>query len=209
MGLNFTRKMLWFGHDASFNADYYFTRFINQVVVDMDNLHTISFYNLKGHSYAHYIQGELNTEPLKNLLLRLGYKYNIVKVTTQGKTQDKALTPKDKALINLEYKMWDNKISYDATLKYTGLSRIPGGGVVHDGYEINKQSERYITINLQLTYKLKKVDLYFGCENATNYTQHHPIVASNEPFSDNFDASLIWGPLMGRTFYGGFRLTIK
>ncbi len=66
-----------------------------------------------------------------------------------------------------------------------------------------------MTLNAQVTKNFKKFEVYAGCENITNYTQKNPIIAAGEPFSDNFDASLIWGPLTGRMFYGGFRFTIK
>ncbi|HOZ83503.1 MAG TPA: TonB-dependent receptor, partial [Bacteroidia bacterium] len=63
--------------------------------------------------------------------------------------------------------------------------------------------------NSQATWRTKHADFYLGCENITDYRQKHAIIAADEPFGQNFDASMIWGPLMGRTFYVGFRYTIK
>lgn len=208
-GVNFTKKFQLFGHDAALNADYYYTTFMNQVIVDMEDIHKIQFYNLDGRSYSHYVQAELNIEPVQNLLLRMSYKYNQVKTTVSDKLVDKALTPKDKALFNVEYSIHDKSWSFDATAKYTGLSRIPGGGVNDNGYVIPSYSKKFMTLNAQVTKNFKKFSVYAGCENITNYTQKNPIIAAGEPFSDNFDASLIWGPLTGRMFYGGFRFTIK
>ena len=208
-GINFTKKMQWFGHDASFNADYYYTWFKHQVVIDMENIHQLHFYNLDGKSFSHYLQGELNIEPISNLLLRLGYKYNVVKQTFAGELKSKPLTPRDKALLNAEYKIKKGKYSIDATLKYTGKGRIPGGDTHINGYELKSYSESFITLNSQATWRTKNADFYLGCENITDYRQKHAIIAADEPFGQNFDASLIWGPLMGRTFYLGFRYTIK
>lgn len=208
-GINFTKKMQWFGHDASFNADYYYTWFKNQVVIDMEDIHQLRFYNLDGKSFSHYLQGELNIEPINNLLLRFGYKYNVVKQTFSGELKSKPLTPRDKALLNAEYKIKKGKYSIDATLKYTGKGRIPGGGVQMNGYEVKSTSESFITLNSQATWRTKHADFYLGCENITDFRQKHAIIAADEPFGQNFDASMIWGPLMGRTFYVGFRYTIK
>ncbi|MBS1765556.1 MAG: TonB-dependent receptor [Bacteroidetes bacterium] len=208
-GINFTKKFQLFGHDAVFNADYYYTTFMNQVVVDLENIHKIQFYNLDGRSYSHYVQAEMDIEPIHNLLLRLSYKYNQVKTTVANELTDKALTPKDKALVNAEYSFNKKSWSIDATAKYTGLSRIPGGGVNDNGYIIPKNSKSFITLNGQLTKNFKNFSVYAGCENITGYTQKNPIIAADKPFSENFDASLIWGPLTGRMFYGGFRFTIK
>ena len=44
-----------------------------------------------------------------------------------------------------------------------------------------------------------------GAENITNFMQHHPIIDVQNPFGDNFDASMVWGPMHGRTFYAGLR----
>ena len=35
--------------------------------------------------------------------------------------------------------------------------------------------------------------------------QENPIISSENPDSEDFDASLIYGPVMGRLFYGGLR----
>jgi hypothetical protein len=36
-----------------------------------------------------------------------------------------------------------------------------------------------------------------------------PIIAHNDPFGNYFDASMIWGPIMGRMYYAGLRYKIK
>ncbi len=46
-------------------------------------------------------------------------------------------------------------------------------------------------------------------ENIGNYTQTHPIVDAQNPFGNNFDASLIWAPIFGRMFYTGVRFDLE
>jgi outer membrane receptor for ferrienterochelin and colicins len=43
----------------------------------------------------------------------------------------------------------------------------------------------------------------------TNYFQENAILSADQPFGPYFDASLVWGPVTGRTIYAGFRYTIK
>ena len=35
------------------------------------------------------------------------------------------------------------------------------------------------------------------------------IIAPENPFGPDFDASIIWGPTNGRMFYGGFRYALS
>lgn len=50
-----------FGHTLNINAEYYYTRFQNQLVVDLDSdPHQVHFANLDGKSYSHTFQVEVN-----------------------------------------------------------------------------------------------------------------------------------------------------
>jgi outer membrane receptor for ferrienterochelin and colicins len=204
-GINFTHKFRLFSRDAIFNVDYYYTYFENQVVLDMEDIHEIRFYNLSGESFAHYIQGELIFEPIQNLTVLIAYKHNETQTNYLGTLRQRPFVPRDKGLVNVEYKTPNKKWSINATAKIIGYSRIPSGGIVHHGNEIPLRSEPYTLYSAQLSYFLKQIDLYLGSENISNFTQHNPIIASEEPFSKSFDASLIWGPIMGRIIYLGLR----
>jgi hypothetical protein len=52
------------------------------------------------------------------------------------------------------------------------------------------------------------VDVYVGVENIFGYTQENPIMNANDAFGKNFNAAMVWGPLMGRMVYAGMRLTL-
>jgi outer membrane receptor for ferrienterochelin and colicins len=51
--------------------------------------------------------------------------------------------------------------------------------------------------------------VYAGVENIFNYMQPIAILDSANPFGSYFDASLIWGPTMGRSIYAGIRYQVK
>ena len=64
-------------------------------------------------------------------------------------------------------------------------------------------------MNAQITKKFRKFDVYLGCENLLNFTQKNPIIAVDNPFGLNFDASMIYAPIDGRIIYAGLRMSIK
>lgn len=65
-------------------------------------------------------------------------------------------------------------------------------------------------MNAQVTKVFSDVfELYLGGENLTNYMQHDAIVNFSDPYNRNFDASMIWGPMMGVNIYTGLRYKIK
>ena len=183
---------------------------MNQVVVDMENPREVNFYNLSGKSYSNSFQAELNFIPVKNLDVRMAYRNFDVRSTYGNQLLQKPLSARQRGFANFGYAMKDWKIDY--TINFTGEKRIPSTAMNPVEYQFPATSPGYITMNAQLSKtfgKNKSFDFYIGAENITNYFQHTVIIAAEEPFSKYFDASLIYGPLSGRLWYGGFRYTIK
>jgi len=60
----------------------------------------------------------------------------------------------------------------------------------------------------QVTRKFRTFDLYLGGENLTNYRQPNPIISAEDTFSRDFNATVVWGPLMGIKVYAGVRMNI-
>ena len=195
--------------EMGISLDYYYTDFTNQVVVDMENPREISFYNLDGKSYSHSLQAEYSIEITKALELKAAYKWYNIKTTYNGELKDKPLTPKNRALINLGYITNFDKWKFDLTGHWYGVSRIPStvGNLSENTIDI--ESKSYYTVNTQVTRAFKKLEVYTGVENLFDYKQDNPIIAANDPNGTNFDASLIWGPVMGRNIYFGLRYKIK
>jgi hypothetical protein len=80
------------------------------------------------------------------------------------------------------------------------------------GYRFEEYSPSFIVMNAHITRSLGKkrpVDVYIGCENLNNFVQEDLIIAPGAPFSPYFDASLVWGPVEERMFYGGIRFRLK
>ena len=72
-------------------------------------------------------------------------------------------------------------------------------------------SPSFTQANIQFTQILPgNLELYIGLENITNVMQMSPIAGVNDGVLDleNFDASLVYAPIMGRMSYAGLRWTL-
>jgi hypothetical protein len=201
---------------ATFVVDYYHTEFDNQVVADM---YTESRYviidNLApgGRSFARSLQGELQIEPLKGLQVKGAYKYLDVRTTYEGSLLPKPLTPAHRAFVNLGYASAYDKWRGDFTVQWYGqrpLAHIANDPFHGPGLESKPETApRYALLNAQVTRAFKRLELYAGVENLTNYRQANPIESAAAPFGPAFDAAMVWGPVYGRLTYGGLRYRIE
>jgi outer membrane receptor protein involved in Fe transport len=72
------------------------------------------------------------------------------------------------------------------------------------------KSPDFFLMNIQISKTIReRLEIYLGIENLLDYTQKNPIIAADEPFSEYFDASMIWGPVYGRNTYLGIRYRLK
>jgi outer membrane receptor protein involved in Fe transport len=106
--------------------------------------------------------------------------------------------------VEYSYKRW----RIDATIHAYGRARLPHTEANPEAYRLADYSAPYSIVNGQLTYDLPRLALYIGVENVLNWMQPSPIVAVDQPYSSYFDASMIWGPVMGRVVYVGLRYKI-
>ncbi|MES2559493.1 MAG: TonB-dependent receptor [Bacteroidota bacterium] len=209
-GISFTHKFKVARKNATFVVDAFRTDFENQVVTDLDrNAQEVHLYNLKGQSYANSFQTELNYEPIKRFELRLAYKWQDVRTTYSGSLLQKPLIAKDRILFNIAYATRFDKWKFDATAKWFGQNRIPNTSANPDGLRMETTSKPYYVFNTQVTRGFKKFEVYLGAENIFDFVQSSQIIDSNNPFGNYFDASMIWGPVMGRVIYVGFRMSVK
>ena len=164
-------------------------------------------------SYANAWQVDVNTTLFKGLDIFAAFRWNDTKISYyqikdmfyQTLFTEKPLTSKYRGLVNLSYATNFEKWKFDFTAQFNGRSRLPS----LTGYHAEKEwSPAYPLYFGQITKKTKRLDVYVGCENILNYKQKHPIIDAENPFGTDFDASRIWGPLMGRKIYAGIRLTL-
>ena len=193
-------------------VDAYRTDFLNQIVIDRDaDAHQILIYNLDGKSYSNCAQIQVDYELFRDFDVSLAFRYTDVKMTINDTLREKPFVNRYKGLVTLSYApgTWQ----FDLITQFNGDSRIPdmsgNATAVKDG-QVLERSPFYVIMNAQVTKKLgKHWEIYAGGENLTNFKQQRPIVAAYDPFSNDFDASMVWGPLSGIRGYLGVRFQVK
>lgn len=209
-GLNFSSKLSLFGKTVFVNGEFYRTDFENQVIIDTDmNAQEVNIYNLSGKSYSNSFQIDLSIEPIECLIITTAYRMNDVKYTLKGgDLVEKPLISPHKAFINLAYSIGNDDWLFDLTAEYNSSGRLPNTSNNPEKYRLGGRFPAYVLMHSQITKKFGKLDIYVGGENLLDFKQANPILAYEEPFSNYFDGSIIWGPIMGRMIYLGFRYNL-
>lgn len=208
-GLSYTTYINIGARELSITTDFFRTQFENQIIIDReDNPSFIYVYNLNGKSFSNSYQIETNYELFRNFDLTLAFRYNDVKTTIGGKLQEKPLVNKYKALLALSYQTNLKTWQFDLNVQGIGNQRLPYTGFYPEEYQQPSHSPDYALINAQITKFFKKFEIYLGGENLGNFRQTDPIIASEDPFGEYFDSSIVWGPITGVKVFAGFRFRI-
>lgn len=189
------------------NADYYYTKFLQQVIIDRDQAHAITIYNLPkdGKSYSHVMQVDATYPFPWGFSLTAAYRWQDVRQTEMNGLRRVPLTSRYKALATLSYKTPLEFWQIDVTYQHNGDGRMPDchNGMWKESYDAFGQ------LSAQVTREFRYFSLYIGGENLIGFRQKNPIIDSFNPYGANFDASMIWGPTEGAMIYAGFRVNIE
>lgn len=207
-GLSGTFHLPIGGEVLMFSAEWYYTDFSRQVVMDMDSdPHAVSSYNLSGKSTSNVFQIEASYPLFRGFTLLGSYRWMDTKVNYNGKEMEKPLTSRYKALVTASYETPMRKWQFDFTTQFNGGGRMPTPDAEKPLWDRNFKS--FIVMNAQISKFYRNWSVYLGGENLTNKKQKNPIVASDSPYDPDFDATMVWGPTLGRKFYIGFRYNIS
>ena len=127
-GASLQQEFKLFGRKSSIIADFFRTDFQDQVLVDLDRSpQQLTFYNLDGKSFANSFQTQWDFMPVKNLEVRLAYKYYDVQADYIGGRREVPFMAKHRGFVNLAYST--NKSdkggfwSFDTTLNWVGKAK--------------------------------------------------------------------------------------
>ena len=212
-GVSFLQGFNFLNKKGDVSIDYYVTDFKNQIVVDWENPQEVSFYNLEGKSSAHSFQIEMNYELLTRLNFRTAYKFYDVSTDYKSGNLQKPLQAQHRFFINLGYeteaKENGSQWKVDYTLHSLGKMRLPDTSSNSAQYQLGAYSSPYNLMNAQITKVFSNTfEMYVGGENLTGEQQNNPVLGADNPFGPNFDTTIVYAPIMGRMFYGGFRFKI-
>ncbi len=210
--------------------DYFRTQFAQQMVVDYErDPAKIDFYALDGkRSFTDNFQLDFSVDPVERFNITATFRYTNAKIELAGRgvPVEKPMTSRFKGVLNLQYATNLNKWIFDFTASVNGSCRVydfmwkdSKGNVLVDGkgkplYK-NGRTPVYPLLYAQVTRRFKGWDVYIGAENLTNFRQKDVVLGSVkdadgfvDPRQASFDASCIWGPLMGIKAHIGFRFTL-
>ena len=202
--------------------DYFHTQFAEQMVVDYEyGLNQIHFYALGGNrSYTDNYQLDFSIDPFERFNITTTFRYTNAKIELAGKgLVEKPMTSRFKGVLNMQYATNLNKWIFDFTASLNGSCRVynfmenlkdEDGKLLYE----NGRTPVYPLLYAQVTRRFKGWDVYIGAENLTNFRQKNVILGTKDgegfvnPRVASFDASCIWGPLMGIKAHVGFRFTL-
>ncbi|WP_339667318.1 TonB-dependent receptor, partial [Maribacter arcticus] len=212
-GVSFLQGFNFLNKKGDVSVDYYVTDFKNQIVVDWENPQEVSFYNLDGDSSAKSFQIEINYELLTRLSFRTAYKFYDVSTDYNSGNLQKPLQSQHRFFVNLGYeteaKENGSQWKFDYTLHSLGKMRLPDTSSNSTQYQLGEYSSPYNLMNAQITKVFSNTfEMYVGGENLTGEQQNNPVLGADNPFGPNFDTTIVYAPIMGRMFYGGFRFKI-
>ncbi|MBR1687717.1 MAG: TonB-dependent receptor [Prevotella sp.] len=188
------------GKTLKLNADYYYTTFQRQAIVDYESdASLIRITPLDGRSYSHTLQVDATYPLLRGFTLTAAYRLNDVKQTIAGRLMERPLTSRYKGLLTASYRTPLELWQIDATLQLNGGGRIIG----------DERFSGYEQLSAQVTREFRHFALYVGGENLTGFRQKNPIRGADNPYDRQFESTLVWGPVHGRMFYAGIRLHLE
>ncbi len=196
-----------FDRELTLSGEYYYTRFKNQAIVDLDSdPHAAHLTYNAGKSFSHTVQIEMTYQPFKDFTLSAAYRYTDVKENYGLGLVAKPLTSKSKGLFTIGYTPMMGIWQFDATLAINGGGRMPTAYTTSAGQSSwNATYKAYPLLNMQVTRNFRHWAIYIGGENLTNYRQKNPIIDAGNPWGENFDATMVYAPIHGALAYIGFR----
>lgn len=210
VGLSTTFYIPLGSKELQLSGEYYYTHFLNSVIVDLDcHPYSVFIYNQTdvpgAKSYAHSAQVEASMEVLKGWTWTAAFRWTDIEQTTYSEsgyqTRPKALTSRFKGVITTSYQTPRKTWQFDVTAQFNGVTRMP------DGFET--PFTWYPQLMAQVTKYWQTCSLYLGAENMTNFRQKNPIINSFHPYDYDFDASMVCGPTTGWKIYLGFRYDLE
>ena len=224
MGGNITYYMPFGASSNTYlSFDYFRTQFAQQMVLDYEyGMNEIHFYALDGkRSYTDNYQIDFSVDPVERFNITATFRYTDARIELAGKgLVEKPMTSRFKGVLNLQYATNLNKWIFDFTASLNGSCRVynfmedlkdENGELLYK----NGRTPVYPLLYAQVTRRFKGWDVYIGAENLTNFRQKSVILGSVKDengyvnaFQPSFDASCVWGPLMGIKAHIGFRFTL-
>lgn len=190
---------------GSIIVDYFYTHFNNRLVVDRyRNVNSYWFSDLNGSSFSHSAMMQLDYELKRRMSIRMALKYTLAETDySAGRIQDPFISS-FRGFIAWFYETRD-AWGFDLSTQFVGPKQLP----IDASASLNETSPFFSLINAQVkkSWKEGKYEVYIGSENLLNFKMDQPVIGSQNPSYQEFDATVVWGPIMGRVIFLGANIS--
>lgn len=167
----------------------------------------INISGLEGKSRAWVLGSTVSYQFFDFINAKIGFRYQDNKLNADYRFREQVMIPKWRGMVALDWESKSKVWSINMTMNYIGPMRLPDKPnypheLIHDH---TGKSPAYPLLQTQINYLKGSWDLYLGCENITNYTQHSAIIAPTDPHGDYFNATEVFAPINGIKPYLGIR----
>ena len=223
IGVAWNKDVLY--KELQWYADIYYTQFDSKVVVDLDGSTDTMRIETPGDPYSrHYdnigqmlmyspysLSAQLGGqyELFHRTLVKVAYRYQDVKQRDLNTYNENPLALEE-VILNVPHLVYVGAsysgrkgMGIEINATFNSSQRLPDVG-----YE--NRSPAFTMLNGQISKDSPAFgQIYVGLQNALNVRQLIPVVGGDLPFDGRFDASVVWGPIMGRQIYAGWRYDLK
>ena len=214
-GLSLVHYFTFDYREGSISIDLYRTVFDKFTLANLDfNPQKLIFSSIDDGSYSNSVQVEMNFQPMERLDTRIAYRFLESKQLINNNWLDKPLSSKHRVLLNFAYSTEketkeDPQMFYDLTIQWFDKKRIPSTSSNPTNLQAGENSPSFVLVNAQISRTFfANFDVYIGVENIFDFRQNVLIIDPMNPTGKYFDASLVWGPVNGRTIYSGLRFKL-
>lgn len=209
-GVNFSQRFYLGDMVFRWGADYYQTKFSNQIFPDFQqDAQTAIVANFQDPSYSRAFQTDLDITPLSGLQVKMAYNFLDVYREVNGDRLDLPFNARHRLMGTISYATRSDRWQGDVHAHWYGAMTLPNTSGNPEPFQRPNESPDYTTITAQMTVRLGDLSIYGGCENIFDFRQKQPILGWQDPFGSYFDTSSVWGPTRGREFYLGLRWNWK
>lgn len=201
------------------DVDAFWTRFSNKIEPDYSVIGEIRYANLSGFAVTRGLAAQMQGS-VAGVSYTIGGTLLDVFVEEAGEQRPLEYAPEYQGNATLTWEA-PGSISVDYSARLTGPAALPSFDaetrVAYEaatGVALRDRSPAYLIHNIQFSRMFnlndgRMLQAYFGIENASDYTQSSPLIGYYDGvpgFSDTFDTTYAYGPIVGRHFGLGMRV---
>lgn len=200
---------------ATVGGGYTRSHYTSLMLTDLQSdSEVIRFYPAEGNVSRDQFYGVVKLRLFQKIGLKGRYYFDNFRLPFVYGIRPQPFTARHRGILTLSYaskgKPGDKFMPWKAsvTAMFVGPQFVPYQTDIIRPGSWRSFSDSYITLSAELRREFKKFYLFAGVDNLTDYRQSTLVLAPESVESTRFDASLVWGPALGRRVYGGIGFSL-